>query len=568
MLLTVDQLSKSFGDHLVLHQVALTLARGQKVGLVGANGVGKSTLLKIITGELEADGGSVHIAPTARIGYLPQVLAAADDLTLDELIESSLGPIRGLERQMRALEQTMGHADGNLAAVMDEYAQVAEEFERQGGYDLDYRLETVLTGLRVAHLPRNRRVGTLSGGEKSRVGLAVLLLQAPDLLLLDEPTNHLDFAALTWLEEYLQSFRGGLLAVSHDRHFLNAVVDTIVEIAEHSKQANIYPGSYDAYAARKRQERVKWEAEYWTQQEEIWELRRVVKGKARQVAHTRPPRDGDKFLAYFKSERIAEAISRNVRAAEEKLRRLEADPIPRPPRPLEINPEFDPAALASHTAILASGIAKRFGDLKLFEDTTLAVGDASRIVIVGPNGAGKSTLLRILAGVDRPDAGEVMTAPTAVLGYLDQEQQGLDPMLTLFESFRDGRPGEYEEFKAELLGYGLFTYPDLDKRVGTLSVGQQRKLQLACLLTRRANVLLLDEPTNHISLDVLEEFEAALANFRGPIVAVSHDRHFIARFATEIWELVDGGVVRHLGGWETYQARHHLAPAAPVQTAA
>jgi macrolide transport system ATP-binding/permease protein len=563
MLLMIDQISKAYGDNQVLNSVSFTLAEGQKLGLVGANGVGKSTLLKIIVGEIEADGGKVTLAAGTRLGYLPQVLTNADAMSVDELIMASLAELTALEARLRELEALMAHANGDLDALLADYGQVSEQFERRGGYDLEHRRQAILAGLQIDHIDPCRPVGTLSGGEKSRVGLAALLLQEPDLLLLDEPTNHLDFRALSWLEEYLSSFRGGLLAVSHDRHFLNQTVGAIVEIDEHSKEAKLYNGNYDFYAQVKAQERVKWEESYWAQQEEIWELRKLIKLKARQVGHTnRAPRDGDKFITYFKAQRVDDAISRNIRSAEEKLRRIEEDPIPKPPRPLEINPTFDPAELVSHTPLSASGLTKRYGEQTILQDVTVTVSANSRVVIVGPNGAGKSTLLRLLAGVEKPDAGSVQLAASVVLGYLDQEQQLLDPRQSVFESFRDGRPGDYEEFKAELLGYGLFAWPDLAKTVGALSVGQKRKLQIARLLTQRANLLLLDEPTNHISLDVLEQFEEALSNFAGPVVAVSHDRRFIQRFAQEIWELSDGKVKRYLGGWEEYMANQKQVTAA------
>jgi macrolide transport system ATP-binding/permease protein len=390
--------------------------------------------------------------------------------------------------------------------------------------------------------------------------LAALLLQEPDLLLLDEPTNHLDFRALAWLEEYLADFRGGLVAVSHDRQFLNQTVGAIVEIDEHSKEAKLYNGNYDFYAEVKAQEREKWQESYWAQQEEIWELRKTIKLKARQVGHgNRAPRDNDKFITYFKAQRVDDAVARNVRSAEEKLRRIEEDPIPKPPRPLEINPTFDPAALVSRTPLSASNLHKQYGQQVVLDGVNVTISADSRVVIVGPNGAGKSTLLRILAGAEQPDQGNVTRAPSVVLGYLDQEQQTLDTQQTVFESFRAGRPGDYEEFKAELLGYGLFSYPELAKPVGALSVGQKRKLQIAQLLAERANLLLLDEPTNHISLDVLEQFEQALSNFAGPVIAVSHDRRFIQRFAQEIWELADGKLKRYLGGWEEYSATQKVA---------
>jgi macrolide transport system ATP-binding/permease protein len=540
MLLTVRQLSKFYGDRQVLRDVSLTLDRGQHKGLVGANGAGKSTLLKAIVGEIGPDGGSVTLEPDAEIGYLPQTLAAAAGKSVDELLHDSLAKVYQLEKRMRELERAMTSANGDLGDVLAEYAEVSECFERRGGYDLAHRLEIVLGGLAVADIDRSRSVATLSGGEKTRVCLAALLLRAPDLLLLDEPTNHMDFAAMEWLEAYLQSYPGGLIVVSHDRHFLNRTVTAILEVDEHSGQVKQYTGDYDAYAEAKHLERQQWIEAYAAQQEEIAELRLVIKGKARQVAHNRPPRDNDKYIKHFKRERVDTAVARNVSAAEEKLRRIEADPLPEPPKKLAINSEFDPKTLTSGSPLAVSGLGKTFGETVVLDGVTFALGPRSRVVIVGPNGAGKSTLLRILTGAEPADAGDVTVAGSVVVGYLDQEQESLDNDATLFDVYRQGRTGHFEEMKAELLKYGLFTWPDLLKPVSTLSIGQKRKLQIARLIATGANLLLLDEPTNHISFDVLEAFEEALLDFPGPVLAISHDRRFIDRFADEVWELSEG----------------------------
>jgi len=389
-------------------------------------------------------------------------------------------------------------------------------------------------------------VASLSGGEKARVGLAALLLQAPDLLLLDEPTNHLDFAALEWLEMFLQGFSGALLVVSHDRVFLNCTVQAIVEIDETSRAATLYGGNYDFFAQEKALARTRWVEGYAEQQEEIRDLRRFIQSKARQVGHNRPG-DGDKLAYNYRGGRVEATIGRNLRAAEERLRRIEADPVPKPPPPLRINPAFDPARLVNKTPISLSQVSVVFGERHVLDDVTVALGVQERIVIVGPNGAGKSTLLKVLAGRLKPDAGDVTTAASTVIGYLDQEQESLPATGTLYEAYAAGRTGDWEERKVELMSYHLFVFADLLKPVATLSIGQKRKLQLALLMAAHANVLLLDEPTNHISLDVLEEFEAALLEFRGAIIAVSHDRRFIERFADQVWELRAGRLVRHLG---------------------
>ena len=560
MLLSVANLAKAYGDNQVLNGATFTMHAGDKWGLVGANGIGKSTLVKIIAGEVEQDAGTVQFGPDTEIGYLPQVLTAAEGQTIAQLIAASQARVHELEARLRALETQMAHPEGSdLEQALAEYGHVSEEFERLGGYDREHRVEAVLTGLGVGHLPQDRVVATLSGGEKARVGLAALLLQGPSLLLLDEPTNHLDFAALAWLEGFLAEYRGAMLVVSHDRQFLNATVAAIIEIDEHSREAVFYNGSYDFFAAAKAQAYVRWVEEYAAQQEEIHELRRFLRsGLARRVGHNRQASDGDKMQFNYRGGRVEESVSHNIRSAQEKLRRIEEDPIPKPPQPLRINPEFDPADLVNKTPLALSQVTVAYGPRVLLDELTLAVGARDRIVLVGPNGVGKTTLLKVMARRQQPDAGNVTIAASTVIGYLDQEQETLLTSGTLYDAYVGERTGEWEELKVELLRYGLFTWPDLLKPVASLSIGQKRKLQIAQLMAAHANLLLLDEPTNHISLDVLEQFEAALIDFPGAILAISHDRRFIERVAQQVWELRDGRLIRYLGGWEEYYSANYV----------
>jgi macrolide transport system ATP-binding/permease protein len=553
MLLSVSNLSKAYGDNQVLNSATFTMHAGDKWGLVGANGVGKSTVVKIVAGEVEADAGTVEFGADAEVGYLPQVLTAAAGQTIAQLIAAAQARLYELEARLRALEGQMAGPSGPaLEPTLAEYGYLSEEFDRLGGYDRKHRVEAILAGLGVAHLPHERLMATLSGGEKARVGLAALLLQSPGLLLLDEPTNHLDFAALSWLEDFLAGYRGALLVVSHDRQFLNVAVSAIVEIDEHSREAVFYNGSYDFFAAAKAQAYERWVEEYAAQQEEIRDLRRYLHGgTARRVGHNRPG-DGDKLAYNYKGGRVEESIGHNIRAAQEKLRRIEEDPIPKPPQPLRINPEFDPAGLVNKTPLSLSQVTVAYGARVLLDEVTLAVGARDRIVLVGPNGVGKTTLLKVMARRLTPQAGSVTVAASTVIGYLDQEQETLPQGGTLYDVYVDERMGEWEELKVELLRYGLFIWPDLLKPVASLSIGQKRKLQIAQLMAARANLLLLDEPTNHISLDVLEQFETALVNFPGAIIAISHDRRFIERVAQQVWELRDGRLIRYLGGWEEY----------------
>ncbi|PZS01938.1 MAG: ABC transporter ATP-binding protein [Candidatus Chloroheliales bacterium] len=541
MLLNVSELFVSYGVQPVLNNVSFTLDERQRAGLVGANGAGKSTLLKAITGQVAPDSGRIAVANGAAVGYLPQAVSDYTSETIDDLIYQAQGDLRQLESRLRELEQHMGQPNDNHDELLTEYGHLTEQFERRGGYELDYRIDQVLGGLRLSHIARDRRVATLSGGEKSRVGLAALLLKSPDLLLLDEPTNHLDFFALEWLEGYLSAYSGGLLVASHDREFLNRIVNFILEIDEHTRQMKQYKGNYDAYAEAKAIERVNWLEDYLAQQEELKELRHALKTQARQLqSHNRPPRDNFQAGIAFKEGRANWAISRNVRSVEERLARIEANPIHRPPEAMHINPDFDPHALEGKTPLTATGLRKSFGSRVVLDDVSFTVGPSDRILIVGPNGAGKSTLLKMLAGIIQPDTGTVRLGNSVKVGYLDQEQETLDPHLPVFDAWRDGRVGYREDLEADFFHYGLFTYEEADKRVGELSVGQKRKLQIARLIAEKANLLLLDEPTNHVSFDVLEEFEKALLDFPGPIIAVSHDRRFIARFDGQAWELREG----------------------------
>jgi macrolide transport system ATP-binding/permease protein len=541
--LTINHISKSYSFHHILSDVSLIVNAGERIGLVGANGVGKSTLLKIVTGEIEQDSGEIVFAPDRSFGYLAQIIEGFDGQTLDALIAASVAEIREIEAEMRDLELQMTLAKGDiLDAIMAEYGDAADRFERHGGYDLDYRIDIVLAGLRVAHIPRDRMFGTLSGGEKARVGLALLLLKSPDVLLLDEPTNHLDFVSLAWLEDYLRQYRGAVLVVSHDRQFLNGMTTAIVEIDEHSRAAKRYSGNYDTYQHAKQQERLKWIRDYQAQQEEIKELQLEIKVKARKNNY-RAHSDNDKFVLGIKKATHADTISKKVRAAEEKLKRIEADPIPEPPDDLRFEAEFEPEALKGRMPLIVSRLSKQYDGKTVLDDVSFTVSLKSRIVLVGENGAGKSTLMRILTGHEQQDSGELFINPAVKLGYLDQEAHTLDDALTLFEAYQQGLEGGEQALKSILLQSGLFRYDDLEKRVGVLSAGQKRKVQIARLIAGGANLLVLDEPTNYVSFDVLEALEDALQAFPGPVIAASHDRRFIEKmrgYGGEVWSLEAG----------------------------
>jgi macrolide transport system ATP-binding/permease protein len=546
MLLAVRNLSKAYGAIHVLNDISFIINNGERVGLVGTNGVGKSTLLKILIGQEEVDAGTFSYAPSTEVGYLPQTTPEFYGHTIQDLILASVGNLRQLEERMRQIEVIMTMArEEQLAALLEEYGHISTKFQDRGGYDLDYKIDTILEGLHISYLPRTQEVHTLSGGEKARVGLATLLLRSPDLLLLDEPTNHLDFASMEWLETYLSHSSGAMMIVSHDRQFLNKAVNQIFELDEHTHRLKKYEGNFDAYIQAKAAERRKWEEDYERQQEEIKELRKRIRETARQVGHaSRGPRDKDKSAFNTHAAAVQRAVSHNVRAAEEQLKRIEADPVPKPPELIRVNSQFKIEPLQSGGVIRASGLTKSWGERCILDNLNFTIAPRARLVLTGPNGTGKTTLLKILVGLETPDRGEVQVTAAARIGYLPQEPADLDLTKTVLQTYRYGQVGYEAEFVAKLIGHGLFRLEDIHKMVGQLSVGQRRKLEIARLMAQGPNVLLLDEPTNYISLNVLEAFELAIMRFPGSVIAISHDRWFIHRLGGEIWELSNGKLAK------------------------
>src|SRR5215471_15990834 len=402
MLLSVRGLSKTYGAVTVLNNVSFNINSNDRVGLVGMNGAGKTTLLRILLGQETMDSGKISFAPSLELGYLPQTTPDFYGRTIQDLILESLGNLRQLEERMRQVEAAMTTGDEDqLPVLLAEYDQLSTKFQDHGGYDLDYKIDTILTGLQLAYLPREQPVDTLYGGEKERIGLATLLLRSPDLLLLDEPTNHLDIASVEWLENYLARYKGTILMVSHDRQFLNRSVTQIFELDEYSHQLKKYEGNYDAYTAAKVAEREKWEEDYERQQEEIKELRKRIKDIVRATAYRgRPSRDNDKMAYDFFGGRVQQSHSRGIRDAEERLKRIEADPIPKPPKQLQAHPYFSTEALESREVVSAAHLSKLLGGRCILHDVSFTLAPGARVVLVGPNGVGKTTLLKVIMGLE------------------------------------------------------------------------------------------------------------------------------------------------------------------------
>ncbi|MFJ5990624.1 ABC-F family ATP-binding cassette domain-containing protein [Lentzea sp. NPDC092896] len=495
--LTIKKITKNYAYKRVLDDISLTVRPGEKLGVVGENGSGKSTLLRLIAGQDVPDDGEITVVAQG-VGYLGQVLDLPSDATVGDAIDAALVEIRLLEQQIAvAAEQER----------LDELGELLTAFESRDGYSADARVEAAMSALGVT-VGRERRLGTLSGGERARLALAGVLAAEPELLLLDEPTNHLDDEALSWLENRLRGHRGTLVVVTHDRLLLERVTTAIVEVE--NRAITRYGNGYAGYVAGKRAARQRWEQAYaeWVGEIGHWTEWRGT--TAHRVAPARPIRDHNKCKYNGDGRRVQASIRTRVRSASERLERLRAEPVPKPPEPLRLNAPLD--------AAVCEGTVLEFGELK--------VEAGQRLLVTGPNGSGKTTLLEVLAGV--LDMGEVTR--NGVIGYLPQETVVREPKQTVLDAF-DGSADDLEAL-------GLLRREDFGMPVGALSIGQRRRLALARLLTRQCDVLLLDEPTNHLSLALVEELEAALENYPGAVVVASHDRLLRQRWQGEELRMV------------------------------
>ncbi|GGT87677.1 ribosomal protection-like ABC-F family protein [Actinomadura citrea] len=512
--ITALGVSKSYDGRLVLDEVTCSLAAGERTGIVGENGSGKTTLLRLLAGREQPDQGRVVVQAAGGVGYLAQDGRPAPDATVQQVIDRALSGLRAVEERMRRLEAAMAGGEESAAA---EYGDLMTVFELRGGYDADARVERALHGLGLGLVDRGRTVGGLSGGERVRLRLAAVLAAAPEVLLLDEPTNHLDEGALNWLEEHLRARRGTTVAVSHDRAFLDRVATGLLEVDGDRRRVVRYGNGYAGYLAERAAARRRWVRAHEQWQDDVDRLRRAAATTARQVAPGREMRDRNKMAYDRAGGRVQQSLAGRVRNAEERLRRLLADPVPAPPEPLRFTPVLRARRLRG-AVIEAAGIAVagRLGR------TTLTVAAGDRLLVTGPNGAGKSTLLRVLAGELAPDGGSVTRRGR--IAYLPQEPRPGRLDETLLAAFARGRPGEPAEHAERLMALGLFEPDRLTVPTGRLSTGQRQRLALARMLGEPSDVLLLDEPANHLSPALVEDLENALADYGGTLVIVSHDR--------------------------------------------
>lgn len=542
-LLSLHDLHKTYGAKIILKSVSLRLNRGTRSALVGENGVGKTTLARIIIGQESADSGTLTCAPSVIVGYLPQELNAPADLSIAQYIAQALGELQALERDLHELGEALAQpalSPEQQAELMARYGEAQDVYERRGGYELPLRLAQVMAGLGIDYLEQNRPLASLSGGERTRVALCALLLQAPDVLILDEPTNHLDFTGIRWLEGYLRSYAGALLLITHDRVFLDAVATHIIELSALTHSAKQYVGNYSEYVAQREREHAQALAAYEGRLEEMSRLSRLIKHTQHNTRSQPSISDGDKFLRYKMEQTAQRTRSAKIRDAEQRLAVLEDNALENPRRTWRLEYAFQPVPLISQTPLNFMGVSHAYGERVLFSDASATLYKGQRVALVAPNGAGKSTLLRLLAGQEALQSGAMERVSASQLAYLSQDGEELSADQRALDCLRSAAPMPMDErqAQAELHRAGLWGDEALlRKRVGELSMGQKRKLGLARLIVSQANVLLLDEPTNHLDLLSLEALEEALCHFSGALIAATHDRRFIERVANQIWRI-------------------------------
>ncbi|MFI6939903.1 ribosomal protection-like ABC-F family protein [Streptomyces sp. NPDC050418] len=536
--LSVKDATKSYGTRTVLDQVTFSVRPGEKAAVIGENGSGKSTLLRLLAGAETPDAGEITVSFPSGVGHLAQTLDLDPTCTVQDAVDLALAELRAMERGLRTAEETLGDAsEAELAA----YGELLIAYEERGGYAADARVEAAMHGLGLAGITRDRILGSLSGGEQSRLALACVLAAAPELLLLDEPTNHLDATAVHWLEEQLRAHRGTVVAVTHDRGFLERIATTILEVDRDARTVRRYGDGWSGYRTAKAAARRRAEQDHAEWLTDLAQAEELLEAATRRLATT----GKDPGQGFGKHRRSHEAkLGGQVRSVRERLEQLRRNPVAAPPEPLRfsVSPSAVDGASAQAPTADAGRTLVELTDVRVGErltlDGELTVTYGQRLLVTGENGAGKTTLLRVLAGDLEPDAGTVRRP--ARIGYLAQELPVRSTRLPLLDAFAAGRPGPPDEHAHLLLSLGLFREEDLHVPVAALSAGQQRRLQLAVLVTRPADLLVLDEPTNHIALDLVEDLETALAAYPGAVVVVSHDRDFRERFVGERMELKAG----------------------------
>ncbi|MCM3620321.1 ABC-F family ATP-binding cassette domain-containing protein [Sutcliffiella horikoshii] len=531
IILQVNQLTKYFGADLILSNIKLEVQSKDRIALVGRNGAGKSTLLKIISNQLSFDSGDLIKPKGVSIGYLAQDTGLQTERSIWNEMLTVFSGLRELEAQMRTLEAKMGdHAffedEVAYARILKEYDEVQEAFKQQGGFQYEADIRSVLHGLRFSEYDYETPIETLSGGQRTRLALAKLLLTKPDLLILDEPTNHLDIDTLSWLENYLQGYPGALLIVSHDRYFLDKVVNIVYEISR--KQSAKFIGNYSKYLEQK--------AEQYEREMKMFEKQQGEIAK----------------LQDFVAKNLARAST--TKRAQSRRRQLEKMDVMDRPKGDEKSASimFDIDRQSGNDVLKARDLAVSYDTNPVFRHVDFSMSRGDSVALVGPNGIGKSTLLKTLVGKLKPLEGTFSFGANISISYYDQQQADLTSNKTVLAELWDEYPQKMEKEIRTVLGNFLFSGDDVLKPVSTLSGGEKARLALSKLMMERSNVLILDEPTNHLDLDSKEILENALIDYPGTILFVSHDRYFINRLATKVYELSTVGATEYLGDYDYY----------------
>ena len=528
----------------ILDGLTFQVDTGERVGLLGPNGCGKTTLLRILTGVVDYDEGEVMIAPGKRLGLISQIPVYPAGYTVEDVIDTAFEPLHEMEREMTDLAGRMAAGETD-PAVMSRYDKLTAAFQAGGGYETDTNKNKVCNGLSIPQAMREQPFDKLSGGEKTRVNLARLILEDTDILLLDEPTNHLDLRATEWLEEYLEKFKGTVLTVSHDRYFLDKVVDRIIEIQ--NGKAEFYSGNYSFYAVEKERRYEEKLRQYEKEQAKIDQLQKAA--------------DQLRIWAYSGNDKTF----KRAQSMEKRIEKMRVTDRPRKERKMEVR--FGEREFRGDEVMTIKNLKKSFGDRTLFSDVNLEVAGGERIALLGDNGTGKSTLLKIIMGEEEPDGGKIRLGPTVKIGYLPQiihfdhpERSLVDTMLYDLDCTAQTARNRLAAFK--------FRGEDVFKSVATLSGGEQSRLRLCMLMDARINLLILDEPTNHLDIQSREWIEEAVEEYEGNLLFVSHDRYFIDRFATRIWMLEDGHITDFRGTYQEYltaKAKKAAPAPAPVK---
>lgn len=531
IVLSANNLTKTYGTDVIIDKASFHLNAGDKVGIIGRNGAGKTTLLNMLTGELPCDEGEFFVSQNTRIGYLKQRDNFSSEGTVLEEIEGIFSGLRELENEIAELSDKVAENphDTRLINRLDE---LQHRFDREGGYTYKSEMIGILNSMAFDESFYNKKISSLSGGERTRLALAALLLEKPDILLLDEPTNHLDIGTLKWLEQYLEAYRGTIMIVSHDRYFLDRTVNRIFEVENHKVYS--YQGKYSDYAAQKKLRRETELRAYNNQQREI----------ARQ----------EEMIRRMK-QRGTEHLAKRAASREKRLDMLER--IDRPESEMgKMKINFKENFPSGGDVIMAENLEKSFGrgaeHRELFHGVNLDIKRGERICILGPNGVGKTTLLRVLLGELTPDAGYLKIGHNVAFGYYDQGQLLLSDTNTVLEELKESYRLYTDTEMRSILGRFLFRGEEVFLPVGSLSGGEKARLSLLKLMLSGANTLILDEPTNHLDIESKEVFEEALMEFPGTVIVVSHDRYFLQRIPTRILELTQDGVIEYLGRYDYY----------------